>query len=319
MPVDPRAGKPATPDMLVDVPRLVTAYFADKPDPAVDTQRVAFGTSGHRGSSLNTAFNENHILAITQAICEYRAEQGVTGPLFLAKDTHPLSEPAFVTSLEVLAANGVEVMIDCDLGYTPTPALSHAILLYNRTSGRRAGRRDRHHAIAQSSGGRRLQVQPAEWRPRRHERHSTGFRTAQTTARLETRRREAGSLPRGPGERPHAQTRLRLGVRKRSRFRHRFRAGPVGKAAPGSRSAWGRFGRVLGPHCREIPDCPRGGGRNGGPYLPIHARGLGREDSHGLLVAVRDGGSDRTRERFDVAFACDTDADRHGIVGGPAC
>src|SRR4051812_14489343 len=109
MPVDPRAGKPATPDMLVDVPRLVTAYFTERPDPAIDTQRVAFGTSGHRGSSLNTAFNENHILAITQAICEYRAKQGVTGPLFLAKDTHPLSEPAFVSSLEVLAANGVEV------------------------------------------------------------------------------------------------------------------------------------------------------------------------------------------------------------------
>lgn len=117
--------------MLVDVPRLITAYYTGKPDVSVSSQRVAFGTSGHRGSSFHTAFNENHILAITQAICEYRGRQGTPGPLFLAKDTHALSEPAFASALEVLAANSVEVMVDCDLGYTPTPALSHAILTYN--------------------------------------------------------------------------------------------------------------------------------------------------------------------------------------------
>jgi phosphoglucomutase len=123
--------------MLADIPRLITAYYTGKPDPAVAAQRVSFGTSGHRGSSLLDSFNEGHILAITQAICEYRGGNGVDGPMFLAKDTHALSEPAFATALEVLAGNGVEVMIDADLGYTPTPALSHAILAYN--AGRSAG------------------------------------------------------------------------------------------------------------------------------------------------------------------------------------
>jgi phosphoglucomutase len=118
--------------MLVNVPRLVAAYYTGKPDVAIASQRVSFGTSGHRGSSFECSFNEDHILAITQAICRYRAANGVNGPLFLAMDTHALSEPAFATALEVLAANGVEVMIDQDLGYTPTPSLSHAILVYNR-------------------------------------------------------------------------------------------------------------------------------------------------------------------------------------------
>ena len=118
--------------MLVNVPRLITAYYSGRPDPSVAAQRVAFGTSGHRGSSLTNSFNEAHILAITQAICRYRAQQGIDGPLFLAKDTHALSEPAFVSALEVLAANGVEVMVDEQLAFTPTPTLSHAILTYNR-------------------------------------------------------------------------------------------------------------------------------------------------------------------------------------------
>ena len=124
-------GHLSSPDRLVNLPSLVTAFYANHPDPEVSTQRVAFGTSGHRGSSLHTSFNYAHILAITQAIVEYRATQRTTGPLFLAKDTHALSEPAFVSALEVLAANGVTVMIDQDLGYTPTPACSHAILEYN--------------------------------------------------------------------------------------------------------------------------------------------------------------------------------------------
>jgi phosphoglucomutase len=126
------AGQRPPNSMLVDVPRLITAYYTEKPDPSVATQKVSFGTSGHRGSSLHGSFTESHILAITQAICEYRAQNGVDGPLFLAKDTHALSEPAFATALEVLAANGVETRIDCELGYTPTPALSHAILTHNR-------------------------------------------------------------------------------------------------------------------------------------------------------------------------------------------
>jgi phosphoglucomutase len=131
------AGKPIDPASLVNVPRLITAYFAGKPDPSVPSQRVAFGTSGHRGSAFNNAFNEDHILAITQAICLYRAAQGTDGPLFIGKDTHALSEPALVSAIEVLAANGVETMIDDHDGYTPTPVISHAILGYNRkrTSG----------------------------------------------------------------------------------------------------------------------------------------------------------------------------------------
>ncbi|WP_405009400.1 phosphoglucomutase (alpha-D-glucose-1,6-bisphosphate-dependent) [Kitasatospora sp. NBC_01539] len=132
-----RAGEPAAPQDLVDVARLVTSYYTLHPDPAEPGQRVAFGTSGHRGSSLATAFNEDHIAATTQAICEYRAAQGTTGPLFLGIDTHALSEPARATALEVLAANGVTVLLDTSDGYTPTPAVSHAILAHNRSAPKR--------------------------------------------------------------------------------------------------------------------------------------------------------------------------------------
>src|SRR5690349_1290699 len=118
MSIDPNAGKPPDPSKLTDIPKLVTAYYAGRPDPGERSQRVSFGTSGHRGTSFANSFNEAHILSITQAICEYRAQNGVTGPLFLAKDTHALSEPAFVSALEVLAANGVDVMIDSESGYT---------------------------------------------------------------------------------------------------------------------------------------------------------------------------------------------------------
>jgi phosphoglucomutase len=140
MNVSPLAGKPVEPWMLVNIPRLITAYYAERPDPEIREQRVAFGTSGHRGSAFNKAFNEAHILAISQAICDYRTQQRIDGPLFLGMDTHALSEPAFATALEVLAANGVDVMIDRDRGYTPTPVISHAILTYNR--GRKTGLAD---------------------------------------------------------------------------------------------------------------------------------------------------------------------------------
>ena len=127
----PRAGQPAQPGDLVDVARLVTAYFTDEPDPEVPEQQVAFGTSGHRGSSLDRAFNEAHIAATTQAICEHRRAQGITGPLFLGRDTHALSEPAWITAIEVFAANDVHVLADADDAFTPTPAVSHAILTHN--------------------------------------------------------------------------------------------------------------------------------------------------------------------------------------------
>ena len=140
MNISPLAGKPAQPGMLIDIPRLVTAYYTGKPDASVLGQRIAFGTSGHRGSSLKNSFNENHFLAITQAICFYRKEQKIDGPLYLGFDTHALSAPAFATTMEVLAANNVEVMIADKDEYTPTPVVSHAILTYNR--GRKTGLAD---------------------------------------------------------------------------------------------------------------------------------------------------------------------------------
>ncbi|MEH2474613.1 phosphoglucomutase [Nitrobacteraceae bacterium AZCC 2161] len=130
--ISPLAGKTIDPSLLVNVPRLVTAYFAGRPDPKIPAQRVAFGTSGHRGSAFNNSFNENHILAISQAICDYRVGAGIDGPLFIGIDTHALAEPALVSALEVFAANGVNVMIDQHDGYTPTPVISHAILTYNK-------------------------------------------------------------------------------------------------------------------------------------------------------------------------------------------
>lgn len=140
MAAHPLAGQPAPRDLLVNVPRLVSAYYTSKPDVTIPEQQVAFGTSGHRGSSLQSSFNEDHILAICQALCEWRRTQGIDGPLYLGMDTHALSEPALASAVEVFAANGVELCVQRGLGYTPTPAVSHAILCYNR--GRRNGLAD---------------------------------------------------------------------------------------------------------------------------------------------------------------------------------
>jgi phosphoglucomutase len=134
------AGQPAPRESLVNIPRLISAYYTHQPDPAVPAERVAFGTSGHRGTSTARAFNEAHVSAICQALCEYRQAQAITGPLYIGMDTHALSEPAFATAVEVLAAYGLELMLPHDMGYTPTPVISHAILTYNR--GRKAGLAD---------------------------------------------------------------------------------------------------------------------------------------------------------------------------------
>src|SRR5258708_6758071 len=139
-PMSPLAGQAADQSLLINVARLVTAYYTGQPDPSIPAERVVFGTSGHRGSSLDNAFNEAHILAITQAICNYRKQQSIDGPLYIGVDTHALSEPAFASALEVLAANAVDVMIDANNGYPPTPVISHAILTYNR--GRKSGLAD---------------------------------------------------------------------------------------------------------------------------------------------------------------------------------
>src|SRR5512141_2769455 len=137
MEISPLAGKPANPALLINVPKLLTAYYTEIPDPSLPQQRVLFGTSGHRGSAFDKAFNEWHILAISQAICLYRKQHKINGPLFLGMDTHALSIPALASALEVLAANGVNVMIAEGDEYTPTPAISHAILTYNH--GRKTG------------------------------------------------------------------------------------------------------------------------------------------------------------------------------------
>ena len=171
MEVSPLAGKPADPSILINVPKLVAAYYTGQPDPSVPAQRVAFGTSGHRGCSLDNSFNEAHILAITQAICLYRKQQGIDGPLYIGFDTHALSEPAFRTALEVLAGNGVDVMVDAANSYTPTPVISHAILSLQPRPKAWPRRRYRHHAIAQSASIRRLQIRSSTWRTRGYSRN----------------------------------------------------------------------------------------------------------------------------------------------------
>lgn len=159
-----RAGQPAQPEDLIDIAHVVTAYYAIEPDPANVAQQVAFGTSGHRGSSLDAAFNEAHIVATTAAIVEYRNAQGISGPLFIGRDTHALSEPAWTSALEVLVANNVVVAIDSRDRYTPTPAVSHAILRHNR--GNPAGRADgivvTRRTIRPATA---VQIQPAARRP----------------------------------------------------------------------------------------------------------------------------------------------------------
>src|SRR5215212_5692444 len=140
MATHPLAGKPAPRELLVNVPRLISAYYTGKPDASISEQQVAFGTSGHRGSSLLSSFNEDHILAVCQAICEWRRAQAITGPLYIGMDTHALSEPALATAIEVFAANEMHIFIQAGLGYTPTPVISHAILTYNR--GRTSGLAD---------------------------------------------------------------------------------------------------------------------------------------------------------------------------------
>ncbi len=176
----PLAGKPAPRSLLANIPRLVTAYYEEHPDANDPVQRVAFGTSGHRGSAFAKTFNEAHILAISQAVSEYRAQAKIDGPLYIGIDTHALSEPAWASALEVLAANGVHVRYQAGRTYTPTPVVSHAIITFNR--GRTTGPRRRHrrHAEPQPAGGRGVQVQPAPRRAPPRQRSRRGSRSAPT-------------------------------------------------------------------------------------------------------------------------------------------
>ena len=168
----PRAGQPALPEDLIDVDAVIGAYYDLKPDPSNPDQQVVFGTSGHRGSSLDTAFNDLHIAATTQAIVEYRASQGITGPLYIGKDTHALSKPAWTTAIEVLLANGVAVCAEDDDDYTPTPAVSRAIVVHNKTAApatpptaSSSPRRTTRPATAASSTTRHTAVRPTPTPP----------------------------------------------------------------------------------------------------------------------------------------------------------
>jgi phosphoglucomutase len=298
----------------VNIPRLIASYYTLKPDPAVKTQRVAFGTSGHRGSSLSASFNEHHILAITQAICKYRKEQGTDGPLFLGMDTHALSEPAFMTALEVLAANGVDAMIDQQGGYTPTPALSHAILTYNR--GRNSGLADGivitpSHNPPEDGGfkynppsGGPADTSATKW----IEEHANGLIAtglkdvrrmgferalrADTTHRYDYVSKYVDDLDSVIDLEAIAGAGLNLGV------------DPLGGAGV---AYWPRIGERHGLKLTVVNTDVDPTFR----FMTVDWDGKIRMDcsspyAMASLIALKD--------KFDVAFACDTDHDRHGIV-----
>jgi phosphoglucomutase len=312
MPIDPRAGKPATVDMLVNIPQLITAYYAEKPDVSVPTQRVAFGTSGHRGSSFQVSFNENHILAISQAICEYRKAEGTNGPLFLAKDTHALSDPAFASALEVLGANGVDVMVDTELAYTPTPSLSHAILTYN--SGRKDGLSDG------------IVITPSHNPP-----DDGGFKynpptggPADTTATKWIEDRANTILADGMKEVQRTDYRKALAAAHRYDFlssyvndlgaiidfdpiraaRPKLGADPLGGA---SVAYWGRIAEKYGLQMEVVDTTVDPTFR----FMHVDWDGKIRMDCSSPYAMA---GLIALRDKFQVAFACDTDADRHGVV-----
>ncbi|MGA2532775.1 MAG: phosphoglucomutase (alpha-D-glucose-1,6-bisphosphate-dependent) [Candidatus Aminicenantales bacterium] len=314
MAVSPLAGKPADLSRLVDVDNLIRDYYTKVPDPSVAEQRVAFGTSGHRGSSLKTAFNESHILAITQAICSYRKHQGIDGPLFLGFDTHALSGPAFRSALEVLAANGVEVMLAQGDEFTPTPAISHAILTHNR--GRKTGLADGivitpSHNPPEDGG---LKYNPPEGGPA--ESSVTGWIELEANVLL-----RAGL--RGVTRTPLNQA-LRAGTTHRHDFLSRYvedlgqvidmeaiRAArislgvdPLGGA---SVHYWQAIADRFGLDLTVVNDAVDPTFR----FMTLDWDGRIRMDPSSpyamrKLIGLKD--------RFDVAFACDTDADRHGIV-----
>ena len=313
MRVDPRAGKPAAPSMLVNVPRLMTAYYT-RPEASVAGQRVAFGTSGHRGSALDAAFNEDHILAITQAICDYRRQQAITGPLFLGADTHALSASAWASAIEVLAANGVNVMIDDRDGYTPTPVVSHAILTHNR--GRATGLADGivvtpSHNPPRDGG---FKYNPPGGGPA--DTHVTGWiqdranelladelravkrtpfdraKSAATTRRYDFMGSYIGDLVHVVDMDVLRNAGLTLGV------------DPLGGAGV---RYWGMIAERYGVPITVVSDAVDPTFR----FMSVDWDGKIRMDCSSpyamqSLIKLKD--------RFDVAWACDTDHDRHGIV-----
>ena len=308
------------PSDLVDVAKLVTAYFTETPDPRLPSQRVAFGTSGHRGSSFDASFNEAHILAITQAICLYRKQQGIDGPLYLGIDTHALSEPALASALEVLAANGVDVCIDAAGGYTPTPVISHAILTHNR--GRTAT------AISPTASSSRLRTIRPKTAASSTTRRTAARPTPTSTKWIEDQANEfladgLRGVARMPfAKRAHAPTdaprttivaayvgRPRRGRRPRCDPRRRAASSASTRsAAPASRTGT-PIGERYGLNLEVVNAAVD-------PTFRFMTRRLGRQDPHGSArQSVRHGRAwSALKDRFDVAFANDADADRHGIV-----
>ncbi|HUA58032.1 MAG TPA: phosphoglucomutase (alpha-D-glucose-1,6-bisphosphate-dependent) [Verrucomicrobiae bacterium] len=306
MGIHPLAGQPPAAEMLVDLAKLQAAYYDLKPDPSDPAQRVSFGTSGHRGSSLHASFNQSHIAAITQAICEYRREQGTSGPLFLAKDTHALSEPAFETALELLSANEVDVMVDQDLGYTPTPALSHAVLVYNR------GRKD---ALADG-----IVITPSHNPPEdggfKYNPPSGGPADTSATKWIENRANAllAGGVARKAGsKKPRRHDYVSSYVNDLASVvdLEIVRAAGLNLCADALGGAgvayWGRIAERYGLRMTlqhtEVDKTFR--------FMRLDWDGKIRMDCSSPYAMA---GLVELKDRFDVAFAADTDHDRHGVV-----
>jgi phosphoglucomutase len=314
MDVSPLAGKLADPSILIDVSNLLAAYYTGHPDPSVPAERVAFGTSGHRGCSLDRSFNEAHILAITQAICLYRKQQGIDGPLYIGIDTHALSEPAFKSALEVLAGNGVGVMVDVRNGYTPTPVISHAILSYNR--GRKRGLADG------------IVITPSHNPPRfggfKYDPPHGGPADTQTTGWIQERANALiadglRAVVRMPFDRartastthPHDYLNFYVNdlstvvdMQAISESRVHIGVDPLGGA---SVAYWDAIGDRYGLNLEVVNHTvdPTFG------FMTVDWDGQIRMDPSSVYAMARMVG---LKDRFDVAFACDPDADRHGIV-----
>jgi phosphoglucomutase len=314
MNVSALAGKPAPRDILVNVPRLITAYYKNIPDPSVASQRVAFGTSGHRGSAFDAAFNEWHILAITQGICEYRKKQGTSGPLFLGMDTHALSVPALASALEVLAANGVDVMLAEKDEYTPTPTISHAILTYNRN--RKSGLADGivitpSHNPPDSGG---FKYNPTNGGPA--DTAVTGWIEARANELMEQGLRDVKRIP--------YEKALRSATTHRHDYLNNYIADlgnvidmtairdskvrlgvdPLGGAGV---HYWAPIAERYGLDLTVVSDVvdPTFS------FMTVDWDGRIRMDPSSPYAMQRLIG---LKDRFDIAFACDTDHDRHGVV-----
>jgi len=316
--VNPLAGKPATAAMLVDVPRLVTAYYTDVPDASVSAQRVTFGTSGHRGSALKMTFNEWHVLAISQAICDYRKRQSIGGPLFLGIDTHALSTPACASALEVLAANGVQVMLATNDEYTPTPAISHAILSYNR--GRDTGLADGivitpSHNPPDNGG---FKYNPPNGGPADED--VTRWIEARANSLLESRLHGVQRMP--------LERALRAGTTQRYDYLNayisdldqvidmqairganvRMGVDPLGGAGV---HYWGPIAERYRLNLTVVNEVVDPTFR----FMTLDWDGQIRMDPSSPYAMQRLIG---LKDRFEIAFACDTDHDRHGIVTASA-